>query len=70
MALSRQDWIRAALFAIADGGTAAVAVEPLVGNPRQDRGDDRIAGRGEQTDVGLAGGVGVIVADRDPEQTT
>ena len=29
MALSRQDWIRAALFAIADGGTAAVAVEPL-----------------------------------------
>jgi AcrR family transcriptional regulator len=29
MALSRDDWIRAALFAIAEGGTAAVAVEPL-----------------------------------------
>lgn len=29
MALSRDSWIRAALFAIADGGTAAVAVEPL-----------------------------------------
>ncbi len=29
MALSRESWIRAALFAIADGGTAAVAVEPL-----------------------------------------
>lgn len=29
MALSRDDWIHAALLAIADGGTAAVAVEPL-----------------------------------------
>jgi len=29
MALSKQDWIRAALFAMADGGTGAVAVEPL-----------------------------------------
>ncbi len=29
MSLSKEDWIRAALFAIADGGTAAVAVEPL-----------------------------------------
>jgi AcrR family transcriptional regulator len=29
MALNRESWIRAALFAIADGGTAAVAVEPL-----------------------------------------
>ena len=29
MALSKQDWIRAARFAIADGGTAAVAIEPL-----------------------------------------
>jgi AcrR family transcriptional regulator len=29
MALSKEDWVRAALFAIADGGTAAVAVEPL-----------------------------------------
>ena len=27
--LSRDDWIRAALLALADGGTAAVAVEPL-----------------------------------------
>jgi len=29
MALSKEDWVRAALFAIADGGTSAVAVEPL-----------------------------------------
>ncbi len=29
MALSKQDWVRAALFGIADGGTAAVAIEPL-----------------------------------------
>ena len=29
MALSKQDWIRGALFAMADGGTTAVAVEPL-----------------------------------------
>ncbi len=29
VALAKQDWIRAALFAIADGGTAAVAVETL-----------------------------------------
>lgn len=29
VALSREDWIRAALFAIADGGTSKVAVEPL-----------------------------------------
>jgi AcrR family transcriptional regulator len=29
MALSREDWTRAALLAIAEGGTAAVAVEPL-----------------------------------------
>jgi AcrR family transcriptional regulator len=29
VALSKQDWIRAALFAIADGGTSKVAVEPL-----------------------------------------
>ena len=29
MTLSKQDWVRAALFAIADGGTAAVAVESL-----------------------------------------
>ena len=29
MALSRDDWTRAALVAIAQGGTAAVAVEPL-----------------------------------------
>jgi AcrR family transcriptional regulator len=29
MALLKEDWVRAALFAIADGGTAAVAVEPL-----------------------------------------
>ncbi len=29
MALSKEDWVRAALFAIADGGAAAVAVEPL-----------------------------------------
>jgi AcrR family transcriptional regulator len=29
MPLSKEDWVRAALFAIADGGTAAVAVEPL-----------------------------------------
>jgi AcrR family transcriptional regulator len=29
MALSKEDWIRAALFAIADKGTAGVAVEPL-----------------------------------------
>ena len=29
VALGKQDWIRAALFAIADGGTAAVAVETL-----------------------------------------
>ena len=29
MRLSKDDWVRAALFAIADGGTAAVAVEPL-----------------------------------------
>jgi AcrR family transcriptional regulator len=29
VALSKQDWIRGALFAMADGGTAAVAVEPL-----------------------------------------
>ena len=29
MGLSKEDWVRAALFAIADGGTAAVAVEPL-----------------------------------------
>jgi len=27
--LSKEDWVRAALFAIADGGAAAVAVEPL-----------------------------------------
>jgi AcrR family transcriptional regulator len=27
--LSKDDWVRAALFAIADGGAAAVAVEPL-----------------------------------------
>jgi AcrR family transcriptional regulator len=27
--LTRDDWIRAALLALADGGTAAVAVEPL-----------------------------------------
>ena len=27
--LSRDDWVRAALLALADGGTAAVAVEPL-----------------------------------------
>jgi AcrR family transcriptional regulator len=27
--LSREDWVRAALLALADGGTAAVAVEPL-----------------------------------------
>lgn len=27
--LTREDWLRAALLAIADGGTAAVAVEPL-----------------------------------------
>jgi AcrR family transcriptional regulator len=29
MPLSKEDWVRAALFAIADGGTAAVAIEPL-----------------------------------------
>lgn len=29
MGLSKEDWVRAALFAIADGGAAAVAVEPL-----------------------------------------
>ena len=29
MALSREDWVRAALLAIAQGGTAAAAVEPL-----------------------------------------
>lgn len=29
MALSKHDWLRAALFALAEGGTAAVAVEPL-----------------------------------------
>lgn len=29
VALGKQDWIRAALFAIADGGTAAIAVETL-----------------------------------------
>jgi AcrR family transcriptional regulator len=29
MALSREDWVRAALFAIAEGGTGAVAVETL-----------------------------------------
>jgi len=29
MGLSKDDWVRAALFAIADGGAAAVAVEPL-----------------------------------------
>jgi AcrR family transcriptional regulator len=29
MALSKEDWVHAALFAIADGGTASVAVEPL-----------------------------------------
>ncbi len=29
MALSKEDWVRAALFAIAEGGAAAVAVEPL-----------------------------------------
>src|SRR5688572_16746205 len=29
MALSREDWTHAALVAIAEGGTAAVAVEPL-----------------------------------------
>jgi AcrR family transcriptional regulator len=29
MALSKEDWVRAALFAIADSGTAGVAVEPL-----------------------------------------
>ena len=27
--LTREDWVRAALLALADGGTAAVAVEPL-----------------------------------------
>ncbi len=29
MSLSKDDWVRAALFAIAEGGAAAVAVEPL-----------------------------------------
>jgi AcrR family transcriptional regulator len=29
LALSKEDWIAAALFAIADGGTSKVAVEPL-----------------------------------------
>src|SRR5687768_1379746 len=29
MALGKKDWIREALFAIAEGGSAAVAVEPL-----------------------------------------
>ena len=29
MALTREDWTRAALLAIAEGGTGAVAVEPL-----------------------------------------
>jgi AcrR family transcriptional regulator len=29
MALRKEDWIREALFAIAEGGSAAVAVEPL-----------------------------------------
>jgi AcrR family transcriptional regulator len=29
MALGKEDWIRAALFAIAEGGSGAVAVEPL-----------------------------------------
>jgi AcrR family transcriptional regulator len=29
MALGKEDWIREALFAIAEGGSAAVAVEPL-----------------------------------------
>jgi AcrR family transcriptional regulator len=29
MRLSKDDWVRAALFAIAEGGAAAVAVEPL-----------------------------------------
>ena len=29
VALSKEDWVRAALFAIADGGTSKVAVEPL-----------------------------------------
>jgi AcrR family transcriptional regulator len=29
MPLGKEDWIRAALFAIAEGGSAAVAVEPL-----------------------------------------
>jgi len=27
--LSREDWVRAALLALADGGTAAVAIEPI-----------------------------------------
>ena len=29
MALTREDWVRAALLAVAQGGTAAAAVEPL-----------------------------------------
>ncbi len=29
MGLSKEEWVRAALFAIADGGATAVAVEPL-----------------------------------------
>ena len=29
MALGKEDWIREALFAIAEGGSGAVAVEPL-----------------------------------------
>ncbi len=29
MALTREDWVRAALLAVAEGGTAAAAIEPL-----------------------------------------
>jgi AcrR family transcriptional regulator len=56
MALSREDWTRAALLAIAEGGTAAVAVEPLAAQLRTTKGSFywHFRGRGELVAEALA----------------
>jgi AcrR family transcriptional regulator len=56
MALSRDDWIRTALVAIAEGGAAAVAVEPLAARLRATKGSFywHFRNRGELVDAALA----------------
>lgn len=56
MALDKDDWIRAALFALAEGGVAGVAVEPLAASLGATKGSFywHFRNRGDLVDQALA----------------